>query len=657
MASEASSDKIYRLVSTALDAAFYRAVNEDVARARLDPVHHYIHEGWREGRDPAPWFSTRAYLDRNPDVRDMNPFHHYLTQGWREGREAEASVFGAPYLWRAADGEESVDWLAGASGGREAAAKPTRWSRNPSRGTSHRGLGDVRALVASAFDAEFYLAANPDVAASGRDPVDHFLISGWREGRDPAPGFSVEDYLELHPDVAEAGLNPFAHYLATGRAEGRAIRSNAGFRQKVIARLVPVSERIEAAARRSAQIAAGDPADLRAALAQTRATDGALHLTVSHDDFTAHVGGVQLCLQREAAAIAAQGVDHLHLYPTGHWPTLRPAGRAPVGVLWNGRDLGVFAATSVAQALAARRPAARTGRRSFALHSLLGHSVDEVLAVLAAAGLTRGFFWLHDFTSLCAGVHLMRDDVADCGAPPPDSAACGICVYGPHRATHVEAHARLFATLDLTVVAPSQSTYDTWRAATTAPAAQPFRIHPHARLEPRGPAAAREGGPLAVAFLGMPAAHKGWLAFRDLADRFAGDDRYRFLHLASRPVVGSALEFHEVSVTAERPAAMREALDSLSVDVAVIWSLCRETFSFTAYEAAATGTAILTGPDSGNVAAFVAEEGRGRVLADENELAALFESGEALSLSRALRRPQAYNLTPSALTVDLLEPR
>ena len=110
MAAEASSDQIYRLVSTALDATFYRAINEDVARAGLDPVLHYVHEGWREGRDPAPWFSTRAYLERNPDVEGLDPFHHYLARGWREGREIEPSQFCGQHLWRSADAGQSVEW-------------------------------------------------------------------------------------------------------------------------------------------------------------------------------------------------------------------------------------------------------------------------------------------------------------------------------------------------------------------------------------------------------------------------------------------------------------------------------------------------------------------------------------------------------------------
>lgn len=651
MAAEASSDPIYRLVSTALDATFYRAINEDVAHARIDPVLHYVHEGWREGRDPAPWFSTRGYLEHNPDVEGLNPFHHYLARGWREGREIEPSRFGAQHLWWSADAGHPVAW--GAAETRPSFAAPPR----PSMGGGLPGeAGAARAMVAQAFDAEFYLAANPDVAAEGVDPLEHFLTLGWREGRDPTRDFSVDDYLELNPEIAAAGLNPFAHYLASGQAEGESDRHRLGFRQQVIARLKPMSERLAAAERRAGRSPVGRSGDLETALAEGRSASGALHVTVSHDNFLANVGGVQLCLQREAAAIAAQGVDHLHLYPTTHWPTLRTSGRPiPVGVLWNGRDLGAFLAETVVRALRRRAESARGGRRSFALHSLLGHAADEVLAILDAAGGRKGFFWLHDFTSLCAGVHLLRNDVADCGAPPPDSPACGVCVYGPWRAAHVEAHARLFAALDLTVVAPSQIAFDTWRSASTAPADQAYLVHPHARLAPCGPAAVGGGAdPLVVAFLGMPSAYKGWPVFNTLATRFHDDPRFRFLHLASRPVPGAPAEFHEVSVGAERPAAMREALARLGVDVAIIWSLCRETFSFTAYEAAASGAAVITGPDSGNVAAFVDEQGHGLVLADEAELMAFFESGEACSLSRAHRRPLAYDLVHGALTIDLL---
>ena len=94
MAARATADEIHQVISIAVDGAFYRAVYPDVAGAGLDPVSHYVENGWREGRDPAPWFSTRAYLDADPRLAKAgwNPLHHYLTAGRREGREVIRSA-------------------------------------------------------------------------------------------------------------------------------------------------------------------------------------------------------------------------------------------------------------------------------------------------------------------------------------------------------------------------------------------------------------------------------------------------------------------------------------------------------------------------------------------------------------------------------------
>jgi hypothetical protein len=71
------------------------------------------------------------------------------------------------------------------------------------------------------FDAAYYLAANPDVRASGCDPAVHYLKKGAREGRDPGPFFCTTAYLARNPDVADAGVNPLVHYEIYGRKEGR----------------------------------------------------------------------------------------------------------------------------------------------------------------------------------------------------------------------------------------------------------------------------------------------------------------------------------------------------------------------------------------------------------------------------------------------------
>jgi len=633
----------HRVIAPAFDPDFYRATYTDLP-ADMAPLWHYRMTGWREGRDPAPWFSVDGYLAAHPDVASagVEPFWHFLSHGRHEGRDIVPSRHSAAYFGQ-------VVW------------DPAPWTHEsfaasdaPAAGTRRRRVAGVpltpeqHAAVAAEFDADFYLAMNPDIANAGMDPLDHFVRTGWLEDRDPNARFSVLDYLDANPDVGAANINPFAHYLVAGRAEGRSPRHGLGFRYDVIARMKPVEARIADAAAASARLRTDPPGRLAVALGRL----GDLHVTLSHDNYIEHFGGLQFCVRREADAFAARRIEHLHLYPAAPWPAVRAAGEAgPLGVLLNGRRLGVFTPEAVREAVAAAT--AGPGRRSFAIHSLLGHEPDATADILAAAGMREGFFWLHDFASLCVGFHLLRNDVEDCAAPSADSAACSVCAYGAQRARHTGAHRRLFERLAITVVAPSQTTLDFWRAHGDLPAREAV-VLPHAALVPRK--AARRPSverPFRLAYLGMPTPLKGWPVFRDLAQKFEGDPRYEFLHLGGSPDPSAPAAFHKVVVTPERPRAMQETLEALDADAALIWPLCRETFSFTAYEAAATGAAVLTGPDSGNVAAFAADPAMGRVLDDEAALVAAFESGEILALGRARRKPMLHDLAYSDMTADL----
>jgi len=505
-----------------------------------------------------------------------------------------------------------------------------------------RRLHGEHAIAARGFDRAFYLRNNPDVAAAGADPLDHFMQFGWREGRDPSPAFSVDAYLQAFPDVAESGVNPFVHYLTAGRPVVRRRESPYGFRYEIIEAFRPVADRIP----RGPPPAAGAEAGLAAALALSRGGLSRLHVTFSHDDYSTNLGGLQASVRREAERLADLGRDHLHLHPARAWPVVRAEGETePLGLVWNGRPVGIFAAEIVVRVLRQACPGA-ADERSFAIHSLLGHRADEVGDILEAAGLAAGVFWLHDFASLCAGFHLLRNDVEDCAAPPPDSAACGVCAYGSWRARHVAEHARLFERLSLTVAAPSQDTLDLWTRAAPFAAAR-TAVLPHAELIARGPAPVEEGGPFRLAYAGLPVSHKGWPIFRSLALRFADDPRYEFLHLGARGDPTLPVRFQEVG------SGMAAALEAARPDAVLVWPLCRETFSFVAYEAVAAGCAVVTGPDSGNVQAFVADTGHGAVLADEAALADAFETGEILALRRAQRRPALHDLRYSALTLDL----
>ncbi|MBQ6976571.1 MAG: hypothetical protein IJQ16_08495 [Selenomonadaceae bacterium] len=54
----------------------------------LDAAKHYLEIGWREGKNPSPFFSNAAYFEKYHDVRDanMNPLLHFEQYGFNEGR-------------------------------------------------------------------------------------------------------------------------------------------------------------------------------------------------------------------------------------------------------------------------------------------------------------------------------------------------------------------------------------------------------------------------------------------------------------------------------------------------------------------------------------------------------------------------------------------
>ena len=719
--SEAELASQSEAVAKDFDLSFYAGRYPDVTG---DLLRHYMSIGWKEGADPAPWFSTAFYVEANPDVVEagLNPFYHYVQHGRAEGRPiAPASPLDNGRSWEIEAIRRGMDeafyaqqlraanielrgmepaihyWREGASlgldpakdfstshylashadvaatrvnpfahyleegrkEGRSAAApQAPSVEQEEAPKTSKRPAKDHdRSLIGSAFDAEYYLAANADVAEAGVDPLDHFMTSGWREGRNPNLWFSVTHYLDFYPDIASAGINPFLHYLMAGKSEGRLPRHDLGFRYDIIASLQPLEQRIAEARAWSKPPRPSPVEKLRKALDRLRRLETkGLYLSASHDDFTANVGGVQLVLMRESVAVDELGFDHLHLFPVSVIPVAEMEVRDPVlGVVLNRERLGYFRSTDVEKALACIAPRLRSS--PFAIHSLIRHNSEVLVRLLKAAGCNSGWYWVHDYSSICTGYTLLRNDVEFCGAPEPTSTACSLCVYGSQRVKQMQAHELLFNELDLTVLAPSESALDVWKAGVSVSA--PARVHEHLsfRLEKKVSAVKKaklSSGPLRIAYVGQSVSHKGWLAFKDLALKFGKDPRYEFHHVGKDPTPGVPVKFTEVAVRPDDLDKMVRTLRDLEIDVAFLWSLWPETFCIAAAEALQAGAAVFTFKDSGNVAAIVRKTGFGEVFGSEAELERLFETGDVIQLAGA-RRPAGVTGTFSRMTADFVK--
>ena len=69
------------------------------------------------------------------------------------------------------------------------------------------------------FDIGYYLKNYPDIRASGKDPILHYILYGYKEGRKPSSSFDGDYYLKKYKDIKNQ--NPLVHYALFGKKEGR----------------------------------------------------------------------------------------------------------------------------------------------------------------------------------------------------------------------------------------------------------------------------------------------------------------------------------------------------------------------------------------------------------------------------------------------------
>ena len=64
------------------------------------------------------------------------------------------------------------------------------------------------------FDSDWYLSANPDVAAIGIDPLFHYVFYGEDEGRKPNPLFDPLYYIQKHPELKNQSGTLLANFIS-----------------------------------------------------------------------------------------------------------------------------------------------------------------------------------------------------------------------------------------------------------------------------------------------------------------------------------------------------------------------------------------------------------------------------------------------------------
>ena len=166
------------------DGSWVASHNPDLPRDTHGALVHWHRYGWREGRWPNAYFDASYYQARHPTEGD--PLLDYILQGEALGRRP------VPYF--------DPVWYR-----TQHALPPGQLCLAHFLARRHSGA----ASPIPEFDSAHYLRSNPDVAAAGMDPLEHYLIQGYREDRLPAPDFD----LRRHRRSRNRRTNPLLDLL------------------------------------------------------------------------------------------------------------------------------------------------------------------------------------------------------------------------------------------------------------------------------------------------------------------------------------------------------------------------------------------------------------------------------------------------------------
>jgi hypothetical protein len=505
-----------------------------------------------------------------------------------------------------------------------------------------------------AFSPAYYLSLYKDVADAGVDPLLHYYAEGWREGRNPNRSFDTQYYLRSNEDVRAAGVHPFWHYLVAGRAEGRRPSPAGGFRRQIIEAAREPARRSEAY-EQAAETPIADRVLAKRIAAWAKGRAGVV-VSLSHDCYAKVVGGTQIVISDEQRIFNANKHGYLHLSPQS--PMLTLAQDDPnfmVRIVLDGTVLGIAPLRSLRETLK-KSVAASSAQRFLVAHCLLGFNPTQVCDLWSALKPTRSFYWLHDFSSVCEGFNLLRNDVTFCSAPKSITMSCRVCVYGARRAEHLAGMRKVFEHCGFDVIAPSRVTLELWQRVSDLPH-RTARAHPHWALKAtKSDRRRKRNGAhgVAVAFVGFPSSTKGWQIFCELAAALEDDPRYELYHFvapgaASLP--GVRVVPTEV-LPSDRDATIR-LLKEHRIDIVTMLSPWPETFSFVAHEAVVAGAYVVCMGASGNVAAMVSATGRGIVLPSPEAVIEFFTSGAAATAPEIRRPAPHYTTIPSGATASI----
>lgn len=258
------------------------------------------------------------------------------------------------------------------------------------------------------------------------------------------------------------------------------------------------------------------------------------------------------------------------------------------------------------------------------IHHFNNINLDEMTKLLNYIKVPIKFY-LHDYMSVCPKGGLVDTNGYFCGCSEPNSDKCSKCNYytedNQERLNEIKKFFKYFKKR-LTFIAPSPTAKEVWVNTYSNYVNQVKTIY-HQKLQgiyKENVKEIKDGEPIKIAFVGYQRPLKGAKIWNDAIIRLHNlGVNERFYQFGRTEELYDFVQQIEVDVS-KNINDMVEKLRENNIDVAVLWSLWPETYSYTYYEAYASNCFVLTSKKSGNIAVQTNNNGNGIVTENEYQL-------------------------------------
>ena len=217
--------------SAEFDNDYYLEQYEDVKEMGMNPLVHYAIYGIEENLpineeeflkdhrndvtliEESTLFDKEYYIENCKNLENLTPAEHYLLKGWKEGKNPSKQFNNDYYINKYDEVRHSninplIDYL--------------KNGKNEKCINEQYELHSYESLIpllkeSNLFDEEYYIKNCKNL--EDLTPAEHYLLKGWKEGKNPSKQFNNDSYLDGRPGVRTYGMNPLIHYIKYGKKE------------------------------------------------------------------------------------------------------------------------------------------------------------------------------------------------------------------------------------------------------------------------------------------------------------------------------------------------------------------------------------------------------------------------------------------------------